>query len=61
MLINDDFSLHRQITTQQNIKEIRIGPNIIDYFTYTVFLLAEATVHLLDELRLPRLEERDLG
>ena len=58
MLINDDFRLHRQITTQQNVKEIRIRPNIIYDITILVLLLEKLDIKVLNQFFRPFRKKR---
>ena len=46
--------------TQQNVKQVWTGSNIIHDFANTILLLTEVAIHLLDKLGLPRLKDRYL-
>ena len=56
LIVDHNFSLHNQASTKQNVKQIRTGPNIVDYLANAVLLLTDIAVHLLDEFRSPGFE-----
>ena len=60
LLIDNYFSLHDQISAQQDVEQVWTRADVIDDVVDAVLLLAEVRIHLLDELGRPTLEQRDL-
>ena len=60
MFVHQHLCFHDQMPTQQNVKQVWTGPDVIHDLANTILLLTEVAIHLLDELRLPRLEYRYL-
>ena len=46
--------------TQQNVKQVWTRSDVIHDLANAILLLTEVTIHLLDELGLPRFEDRYL-
>ena len=60
LLIDQDLGFHDKVPAKKDVEQVWTRAYIVDYVIDTVFLLAEVCIHLLDDLRCPGLEERDL-